>query len=827
MKRLNNLYYSKRIKELLAELQTAGTTLVVAPMGYGKTLAVQYFLQEQERCGKRVLRQSIYGAGAESFWQGVCHSWQNTELGAALLQQSLPADANAKTLVLELFRQLLPQEPVYWFIDDLHLLESSEAIDFLFALSKAGFADLHLLLVSRGQIFDGSRLLELGRKVFCLDKHDLALQRDELAEYSSRCGLKLTAQQLDALHEACEGWFSVTYLNFLNYDRYQRFCLDTGSVYEMIANVLLRPLPSEQQRLLLLMGQPEEFTPEQVAYAYGTSCRESVGRLLECNAFIIRLANGRLRCHHMLKQATRHAFGLLPEAEQQIYFRRLGQWYAQQKEYEEALDWLYRGRDFDGLLAAVQQLRDWSMHPQHRQHLFDWLCECPPEILWQYPQAVLIIMRRMFSLNMVPEMLQVKEWYVTALERNTALSQRERDNYYGELEVILSFLAFNSITGMSEHHRRAYKLLSGAPQTLSKQGIWTFGAPSVLGLYLRTGCSLRQTVEDMQECMPPYYLLSGWHGAGAAELTEAEALLLQGRIDEMDMPLQKAYYQAEKHGQECITICCDFLEMQRDLFRGVYSSKAEAYSRHQWQLQPWKQSMLLNTADMCAGFYYALLGKPEYIPSWLTDGNGQQPSVLYPARPCRNYISAQCLLAQGQYTELLVRWSDWEQECRPYSNFLCLLYLQVQRAAAFAGRGDVTSCRASLKQALAMAEADKLVLPLAQNIALLRPYLEQEAQGEYSAAAAAALHLGQQMEAGRGQIMSARFAEAGLQELTEQELQIAQLAAARHTNREIAQRLSLSEGTIKQYLNKIFAKLQIDAAAKNKRHQLERFFSNS
>ena len=98
--------------------------------------------------------------------------------------------------------------------------------------------------------------------------------------------------------------------------------------------------------------------------------------------------------------------------------------------------------------------------------------------------------------------------------------------------------------------------------------------------------------------------------------------------------------------------------------------------------------------------------------------------MLYPARPCRNYISAQCLLAQGQYTELLVRWSDWEQECRPYSNFLCLLYLQVQRAAAFAGRGDVTSCRASLNQALAMAEADKLVLPLAQNIALLRPYLE-------------------------------------------------------------------------------------------------------
>ena len=101
-----------------------------------------------------------------------------------------------------------------------------------------------------------------------------------------------------------------------------------------------------------------------------------------------------------------------------------------------------------------------------------------------------------------------------------------------------------------------------------------------------------------------------------------------------------------------------------------------------------------------------------------------------------------------------MRWSDWEQECRPYSNFLCLLYLQVQRAAAFAGRGDVTSCRASLKQALAMAEADKLVLPLAQNIALLRPYLEQELQGEFSAAAAAALHLGSSWRRAGGRLCS-------------------------------------------------------------------------
>lgn len=47
MKKLNSLYFSARLQQLLAQLALAGTTLVVAPMGYGKTLAVNHFLQAQ------------------------------------------------------------------------------------------------------------------------------------------------------------------------------------------------------------------------------------------------------------------------------------------------------------------------------------------------------------------------------------------------------------------------------------------------------------------------------------------------------------------------------------------------------------------------------------------------------------------------------------------------------------------------------------------------------------------------------------------------------------------------------------------------------------
>lgn len=822
MKKLNSLYFSARLQQLLAQLALAGTTLVVAPMGYGKTLAVNHFLQAQEQSGQVVIRQSIYGAGREAFWQGVQRAWETEQLGAALAQQAMPVDTNSRALILELFAKLLPKQNCYWFIDDLHLLEDKTASEFIYALSKANFPQLHLVLVSRGQIFSQAQLISLGQQVFTLDKQDLALRREELTEYSQRCGLAIAARLLDELHEACEGWVSIIYLNFLAYSKYQQLMLDSGSVYEMIASVLLKPLTRAQQKLLLLMGQPEEFTPQQIAFVYGGACEEDIKQLLEYNAFIIPLANGKLRCHHMLKQATRHAFALLPEAEQRQAFCQFGKWYVQQKDYEEALDCLYRGQDFAGLLTAVQELCDWSMRAEHKAHLFDWLNDCPQEILWQYPQAVLILMRRMFSLNMLQEMLQVKEWYVTALERNTYLTIEERNNYYGELEIILSFLAFNSITGMSEHHRRAYRLLSCAPQTLSKQGVWTFGAPSLLGLYLKASGALQQTLDEMYDCMPPYYLLSNWHGAGAAELTEAEALLLQGRTGELDICLQKAYYLAKKHGQECITLCCDFIAMQRDMLNGERTEQLEKYQRHEGSV--WQQSMLLNTADMCVGFYYALLGETQQLPTWLTSWQADEAVVLYPARPCRNFIAAQCLLAQGRYTELLVRYDDLLAECRPYNNFLCQLYLLVQKACAFACLGEQAKAQAALLRALELAAPDSLVLPFAQNISLLEPLLTKELAGEQRELVEKILALGARFAAGRKRLCVTGEDKELLAELTEQELQIAQLAAARHTNKEIAAALNLREGTIKQYLNRIFVKLDIDTEAKNKRHQLAKYF---
>ena len=56
--------------------------------------------------------------------------------------------------------------------------------------------------------------------------------------------------------------------------------------------------------------------------------------------------------------------------------------------------------------------------------------------------------------------------------------------------------------------------------------------------------------------------------------------------------------------------------------------------------------------------------------------------------------------------------------------------------------------------------------------------------------------------------------------LTTREFEIVELMTQRLSNREIAEKLYLSEGSVKQYVNQIYSKLHIEGDTRTKRKQL-------
>ena len=74
---LNAVYISERLRESLRPISHCALTTVVAPMGYGKTTAVNWYLSQRASEAARIIRVSVYSDNLAIFWQSVqsafCH----------------------------------------------------------------------------------------------------------------------------------------------------------------------------------------------------------------------------------------------------------------------------------------------------------------------------------------------------------------------------------------------------------------------------------------------------------------------------------------------------------------------------------------------------------------------------------------------------------------------------------------------------------------------------------------------------------------------------------------------------------------------------------
>ena len=164
---LNTLYLSPRLQARLADAAGYPVTTIVAPTGYGKTTAAQYLQRRiaAEAPDARVFRQFLSGGGRQEFWAGLCRALHTApQLSAQLLALGYPDSPHTRQQLLELVQDALPaQSPVWFILDDVHLLQGGEAAELVPFLAERLPLQVHLLLLSRNQIFSEAQKLRLGR----------------------------------------------------------------------------------------------------------------------------------------------------------------------------------------------------------------------------------------------------------------------------------------------------------------------------------------------------------------------------------------------------------------------------------------------------------------------------------------------------------------------------------------------------------------------------------------------------------------------------------------------------------------------------------------
>ena len=195
-------------------------------------------------------------------------------------------------------------------------------------------------------------------------------------------------------------------------------------------------------------------------------------------------------------------------------------------------------------------------------------------------------------------------------------------------------------------------------------------------------------------------------------------------------------------------------------------------------------------------------------------------NFLAPGKPMMEMIENQVYLAQGAYTKVIGRSEGQLAVCEAMHYALVALHIRIQTAAAYEMLGKSEEAHEWLSRALSDAAPDGFVMPFVENYDRLQPMLAWEIKSDLIVKI---IELGEAAKARK----TANIRPGAFGTLTQREFEIVELMAQRLSNREIAERLFLSEGSVKQYVNQIYSKLHIEGDTRTKRKQLVELFSQN
>ena len=811
---LNTIYISERLQESLRPISRCALTAVIASMGYGKTTAVNWYLEERARAeAPQIIRVSVYSDNLAIFWKSVQDAFARAGFDF-LRDYACPTDtAGGGLLADDLCRELAGETPCYLFIDDFHLLTDNRVSRFLCTLANRLPGNVHLIVASRDRFLPATEVVRLGNRVYQIGTEQLRLNHTELAIYAHRCGVGLSDAQVDSLLYSSEGWFSAVYLNLRTLSERGALPDRNSDIYATFTAAMIDPLPEKQREFLAVMGLADEFTVEMARFVTEDADAEKLLAVLTAqNAFVTCLPDGvTYRFHHMMKECAERTFLTLTKEKQVRCRECFGAWYEEHQQYIQALTAYRKSGDYDSMLRVVEKDAGILLSSLNPQTVLDDIASCPVSTLKAHPLALLVLMRSMFNWRNIPKMLELKELLLTAIREQPELSPQERGNLLGECDLIMSFLCYNDISAMSRLHRSASSQMSRLAISIQKSGGWTFGSPSVLMMYYRAPGELKSELAEMDECMPHYYKITDGHGQGAETIMRAEAAFMQGRFTDAHIGLESAYAQIEGNGQENMALCCDFLARRLSLHTDM--EQRYSFAERREALLNKHNATWLNIWSATSAYYHALLGKTDKIPSVFAEHQLFTIHFLAPGKPMMELIENQVYLTQGSYAKVIGRSEGQLAVCDAMHYALVALHVRIQVAAAYELLGKHREARNLLTQALAEAEPDGFVIPFVENYRYLKPLLAQEIQ---SGIVKKIVELGEAAK----QRKSSTDRPMVFTALTEREYEIVLFMAEFLTNREIAEKLFLSEGSVKQYINQIYSKLHIEGDARSKRKRL-------
>ncbi len=807
----SSLYFREQIQAAMREIFDYPLTIVEAPMGYGKTTAVREHLKDS---GANELWTQIHDDLTRGFWNGLCDQLEGIDRNVArsLFELGFPDDSVSMQEALKLIKKIKLPEKTVLIIDDYHLISKESVNRFIKFLTVSEIKNLNIVLIARFVELSSIEELSLKGYLHYISKEIFELTATEIKKYYRLCGVNLKDSDAEKLYVFTEGWISALYLFMLNYVKHGSFQA-TRDIYKLVGNTVYLNFSDEIKEFLQNVCFFDSFTLEQAAeISQNQDAEKLLSEIIGKNAFVkYDDKTSTYQIHNIFSQYLQGLTQSKDAAYKTQLYHRTAKFYMKSKEYIKAMKYFYLAHDFENLLNVVEADKGHSIHNEQREIFIKYFEECPAPIRQHHPIVMLIYAICLFSFNEMERFAQVCEEFAETVRQQSSLKAEMLRDTMGEFELLLSFTKYNHIQEMYEHIKNAERMLSRPAKFLDTKSSWTFGAPSVLYMFYREPGTLKQEVNNLKEAIPIYQKLTNGHGIGGEYIMEAEWQFSHGDFDSAEIALNKAFYSANQNRQGDIVICTMFLQARIAIAKGEYTNAVGILRKMREEVSRKRLYSLVHTIDLCDAFLYAELKMNEKIPLWIREGQVDSSKLYFPTRSFYNIVYGRVLLINGEYLKLLGLAEGFAGEASVFPNLLSLIYINIYIAAANKKIHRHDDAMAALRNALDDASADRVYMPFVENCDYIKPLLEKiYRQGDYKVDITAILELEKSYRLAVDQMKNENSPQ-NKTALTQREMEIAQLAAQGLTNKEIGERLFVTENTVKMALKNIYGKLCINS----------------
>ncbi len=291
-------------------------------------------------------------------------------------------------------------EPVFLFIDDLHLLRDTALQHVLMSFIERAPAGLHAVVASRElPQFPLARARALG-KVVEITARDLRFSAAETAAFMASAGTEaLDANELKLLDGRVEGWVAGLKLAAIALENdvvparlLEMISGRTWTYADFFVEVVIARQSPQLADFLLTTSLLDTFCPELCdAVTESAGARAMIDEIESRGLFIFSLDGERrwYRYHHLFAEFLRAQFATCFAERGRAVHARAGRWLAAAGLPDDAFAHAIKAHDF-GLAAEILNERCHNLfYDGQLRFLLDYAAQIPPDVLERYPRVQL------------------------------------------------------------------------------------------------------------------------------------------------------------------------------------------------------------------------------------------------------------------------------------------------------------------------------------------------------------------------------------------------------------------------------------------------------